>query len=212
MKNNHGFTLIELLAVITIIAFLGVIVGTSVTSTIQGVRKDTSKTQEKNILSAAKNWGAENIYSLPSDGDSIVVSLHNLMAGGYITGDKENQITDMETGQTISKLKTLITITNQGGDYTYSLKKVYGKDSLSLNAPIVILKGKEKEEVTGTYSDPGVIAYNNVGNEITAVQKKIQDKNGVVIGSISGPGTYTITYTVTDSGQSTSIIRTVVVK
>lgn len=212
LKNKSGFTLIELLAVITIIAFLGVIVGNSITSSIQDVRKESSDTQQKNIISAAKNWGAENIYSLPSNGGSIVLSLHDLMAEGYISGDKENQIVDTSKGQPFSKLRTIVTITNQDGAYKYSLKVEHGKDNINLNAPIVILKGQKEETVTGSYTDPGVLAYNNKGAEITNIQKKIQDHNGVVVGSITGRGTYTITYTATDSNGSTSITRKVIVK
>lgn len=212
MKKRTGFTLVELLAVIAILGFLGVVVGASITSSIQNVRKETSDTLQKNIIAAAKNWGAENIYSLPKEGDTITISLHDLMAGGYISGDKENQIVDTKTSNTLSKIGTVVTITNNHGAYEYQLTVAYGKDNLNLNAPVVILKGNTKMTVTGAFEDPGVLAYDNKGNEITNIQTKIEDQNGIVVSSITSIGTYTITYTVSDSNGTTTIKRTVIVK
>lgn len=210
--RKDGFTLVELLAVIVILSFLGIMVGTSITESIQGVRNETAETQQKNIISAARNWGAENIYLLPTEGNSIVLSLHNLMSGGYIPGDKNNQLIDTKTHNTFSKLETLVTITNNKGAYDYNLTVVYGKDNVNLTAPIVMLKGESNMTVTGTFDDPGIIAFDKSGNELTEVTKKIQDENGAIISSISGIGTYTITYTVTDVNGTTSIKRTVVIK
>lgn len=212
MKKKQGFTLIELLAVISILAFLGIIVGTSITEEIQKVRKNTSETQQKNIITAARNWAAENIYALPKEGDSIVISLHDLMSGGYIAGDNENQIIDTKTNQPFSKLRTLVTIQNKNGGYHYTIVTSYGKDQLNLNAPVLILKGKAEMEITGNFVDPGVIAYDQNGNEITEIETKIEDQNGVIVTEITQSGTYTITYMVTSSGQTTSIKRMVVVK
>ncbi len=212
MKDKKGFTLIELLAVICVISFLGIIVGTSITAAIQNVRKETSETQQKNIISAARNWAAENIYALPKEGESIVVSLHDLMNGGYISGDKDNQLMDTKTNQPFSKVGTLITIKNEKGAYRYTLSIAYGKDNINLSAPVVILKGEAEMTVSGTFVDPGVVAYDQQGNEITEIETKIEDQNGVVVTTINNPGTYTITYTATSKDQSTTIKRTVVVK
>lgn len=212
MKENKGFTLIELLAVISILAFLGVIVGISITAAIQNVRKDTSETQQKNIVTAARNWAAENMYALPKEGESIVVSLHDLMSGGYITGDKDNQVIDTKKNQPFSKLGTTVTIRNNSGAYEYTLSTAYGKDNLNLNAPTLILKGESEMTVRGTFQDPGVVAYDQKGNEITEIETKMEDENGGVVTELTMPGTYTITYTASSGNQTTTIKRTVVVK
>ena len=64
--------------------------------------------------------------------------------------------------------------------------------------------------INGDFTDPGVYAYNYNGEELGSVTKKIVDQNGVVVTSITTSGTYTITYTVTDSNGTSSISRTVV--
>ena len=207
---KRGFTLVELLVVITILGLLGLVIGYSVTEAIFGVRNDTSETLKKNIIAASKNWAAENIYLLPDVGDSIVLTLHDLMIGGYMEGDDDNQIKDTKNSEYISKLKTLITIKNNNGDYEYSLELKYGKDNVNLKAPAIILLGEKKMTITGTFTDPGVYAYNYDGEELGSVTKKIVDQNGVTVSSITTSGIYTITYTVTDSNGTSSISRTVV--
>lgn len=209
---KKGFTLVELLATITILGLLGLIVGMGITSAIQGTRKDSAKTQKKNIIASARNWAADNIYTLPEEGNSIVISLHDLLAEGFMEGDEDNQVVDAGNSETLSKLNTTVTIYNNNGDYEYTLDIQYGKDNVNLRAPVVILNGESKMEVTGTFNDPGVYAYNYKGDELGSVTKQIQDQNGAIVSSITTSGTYTVTYTVTDENGSTSIKRTVVVK
>ena len=91
---KKGFTLVELLATITILGLLGLIVGMGITSAIQGTRKDSAETQKKNIIASARNWAADNIYTLPEEGNSIVISLHDLLAEGFMEGDEDNQVVD----------------------------------------------------------------------------------------------------------------------
>lgn len=209
---KKGFTLVELLAVITILGLLGLIVGLSITSSIRGVRKETSETQKNNILTAAKNWAADNIYILPDVGDSMVVSLHDLIAEGFMEADKDNQISDVENGKMLSKLRTTVTITNNNGDYEYTLDIKYGEDDVNIKAPVIVLNGSSNMTVNGTFNDPGVYAYDSEGNELGSITTRIEDQNGAVITAITTKGTYTITYTVTDVNGSSWIKRTVVVK
>ena len=207
---KRGFTLVELLVVISILGLLGLIIGFTVTEVISGVRNDTSETLQKNIITASRNWAAENIYLLPEVGDSIVLTLHDLMIGGFMEGDDDNQIRDTKNSKYLSKLNTLITIKNNDGDYEYSLDLKYGEDNVNLKAPAIILLGEKKMTINGDFTDPGVYAYNYNGEELGSVTKKIVDQNGVVVTSITTSGTYTITYTVTDSNGTSSISRTVV--
>ena len=209
---KKGFTLAELLAVITILGLLGLIVGLSITSSIQGVRKETSKRWPNNIFTAVNSLHPDNIYILPDVGDSMVVSLHDLIAEGFMEADKDNQISDVENGKMLSKLSTTVTITNNNGDYEYTLDIKYGEDNVNIKAPVIVLNGSSNMTVNGTFNDPGVYAYNSEGNELGSITTRIEDQNGAVISAITTKGTYTITYTVTDVNGSSWIKRTVVVK
>ena len=116
MKKN-GFTLAELLGVIVILGLLAVIVIPVVTETLNGYRVRICETQVKNVIEAARAWGAEeeNIVKLPqSDTDVRTISLADLQEAGYIDKDIKNPLNTNEY------LEMDITITKQGYRYKYT--------------------------------------------------------------------------------------------
>lgn len=115
MKKS-GFTLAELLGVIVILGLLAVIVIPVVTETLNGYRTRICETQVKNVIEAARVWGAEeeNIMKLPADDtESRTITLSDLQEGGYIEKDIKNPLDKSES------LEMTITITRKGYKYYY---------------------------------------------------------------------------------------------
>ncbi len=121
--NEKGLTLVELMAVISILAVVALIVTPNILGSIKKYRNKMYDTQVNNILSAAKNWAADEIdkkhclvcipesnsglteeYCLENggegcketdvDGRILVVYLAELMDDGYLKEDLENPKTD----------------------------------------------------------------------------------------------------------------------
>lgn len=95
-----GFTLVELLAVIVIIAIISLVTVPTVSNSLQKYKTKVCETQINQIVSAAKSWGADHIYLLPSeictegndDKCKIEVTLSELTKQGYIE-DVKNPMT-----------------------------------------------------------------------------------------------------------------------
>ena len=135
MKNN-GFTLTELLAVITILAIIALITVPNVVGNVNNYRDKLNDTQLKNIESAAKIWGSDNLYILPDDSDSnntcyynnidsceehyktLIVDLQTLQNGGYISSEIKSIITKQDVGN------LEISITKNGNKLDYKILNV----------------------------------------------------------------------------------------
>lgn len=84
---KKGFTLVELLTVIVIIGLIGMIAYPVIINILNDSNSKAYDAQIRLVEKAAKQWGVENVVSLPSNcGESKDVSLSNLISGGYING------------------------------------------------------------------------------------------------------------------------------
>lgn len=216
MKFNKGFTLIELLSVIIIIGVIGLIAIPTVNKAIKDAREELYKIQINNIELGAKSWAAENVLNLPEgDGELITLTLGQLKVAGHIQLDLRNPKTkklfanDME-----------VTITKHINNYIYDVLEDTGtttgsEDDLDLTLPTIILKGNTLEyaEIAGTYTEPGVIARNSAGVEITTVLTQVKSNN-VIVPAVDPTrfGQYKITYSVEEAGKKASVIRTVTIR
>ena len=111
MKKS-GFTLVELLAVIIVISIITLITTINVFKYINSSKNEISKADSSSIISAAKNWSADNYNLLPmKDSDEqYILPVTNLIDEGYLTEDAQKY----ESFHVIIEYKD-----NQ---YTYSLK------------------------------------------------------------------------------------------
>lgn len=143
MKKN-AFTLIELMAVIVILATLALIVIPAVDRSIKRSNEKAYKVQVSNIEAAAQNWMADalsgkvegyvisslpckNTYvdgsctdgliRLPDSGESITITLQDLIDGKYIEKDVKNP----KNGNTNFPSTTRIIIKNDNEAYTYNV-------------------------------------------------------------------------------------------
>lgn len=150
---RKGFTLIELLGVIIIISLLLLIIVPIVTSNIKEGKDTALQTQEENVLIAGRNWASDNKDRLPlNDGDSIKVTLKELLEGGYI----ESGLVNPKTGDSLDYENAWVTITKKGNTYTYEYSfPSSSKDEYTLTYNYSENGGSSstKESVTVKYGD-----------------------------------------------------------
>ena len=96
--NKKAFTLIELLGVLTLLAIIALIAVTSVTRIIETSKNNISESQKKLIISAAKNYVANDPFNAPS-----CVNVTTLKDQGYIDdGSLSGSVTINENKYTYS--------------------------------------------------------------------------------------------------------------
>lgn len=116
MKKTHGFTLVELLGVITLLGVIAVLIIPVIDKTVKEGKEEMYQQQLNTILLAAKNWGTDNLFVLPDDGGTMVITLKDLKKDGYV--DKE--IKNPKTGELISDSLS-IRITGVNGRHEYEI-------------------------------------------------------------------------------------------
>lgn len=115
---KKGFTLAELIAVIVILALISLITVPIVSKMLKTNKKSLCNTQLNEILTAARSYGSENIFRLPDkSGDTLTITLGDLINGGYIDGD----ITNPVSKETFDPDAVEITITKNNKKYEYEL-------------------------------------------------------------------------------------------
>ena len=124
---KKGFTLAELLGVIIILALLSMIAVPAITTSLNKQKKSLCTTQISYMISAAKNWGADHLLQLPDEGETLTISLSELIKQGYIQGDKDAtteedklKIINPNTKDYFEPDPTII-ITKTGKNYTYTI-------------------------------------------------------------------------------------------
>lgn len=144
--NSRGLTLVELMAVISILAVIALIVTPNILGSIRKSRQGLYDTQLDNIISAAKNWAADEIerkhclICVPDAGSTVTeteclknggegcseasaasgktlsVYLSEMQDNGYIKEDLENPKTDQPFSRCVE-----IEITRTTNDFLYKV-------------------------------------------------------------------------------------------
>lgn len=115
---KKGFTLAELIGVIVVLALISLVAIPAVSSILNDNKKKLCETQLENILTAAKSYGADNIFTLPeNNGDTLEVTLQQLVDAGYIKGDIDNPMTK----EKFDLDDTIVVITKNNKKYDYAL-------------------------------------------------------------------------------------------
>ncbi|MBR1376618.1 MAG: type II secretion system protein [Bacilli bacterium] len=117
MRNNKGFTLIELLAVLTVLAII-LILGTG--TVIKITKENRQKLYDEQInsyIDSIRMWGYDHISELPDEGESLKITLGELIEGNYAKRGVKNPLT-----KEVFSTDLYFCINNTNNKYTYELE------------------------------------------------------------------------------------------
>lgn len=118
MKQKNAFTMVELLGVITLLGLIALLVIPVIDKTLKEGKEEMYQQQLNTILAAAKNWGTDNLFSLPDDGETLTITLGELKSAGYV----DKNIKNPKTGDPMSDSLT-VKITGVGQRHEYEILK-----------------------------------------------------------------------------------------
>lgn len=139
MKNNKGFTLIELMAVIIILAIIGLIVFPSAIESINNSKEKLYKEQVKRILDAADSWASSHDNILPSNDESIYITIETLQKAGLL---KKDDVKNPLSGQENMSQKIVIYFDNEYNQYVSGYCDETYSDKYYTTGEFTIIKGK----------------------------------------------------------------------
>lgn len=208
--NTKAYTLVEVIAVIVILSLLILVAVPSVSKVIRDSKNKAYINQIKEIESATKAWGILNADNIPSEeNETIIISLLQLKLANLIAFDLKNPMTGDLFADDMQ-----ISITKKGMNLFYEVLEESGttNEILNPNAPQLILNGgiNQSIEIRETYNELGAVA--KTGNDILLpVSIVIKDKNDVIVNSVNtnSLNKYTIIYSTTNNGLTSSIKRVV---
>lgn len=98
MKNKKGFTLVELIALLGVIAIMLLLAAPSLVNQIETTRESNYKNFVSDLCLAAESYlnhsDVEGSTDLEAKGDSIEISVEDLIASGYVKNNLTNPKTD----------------------------------------------------------------------------------------------------------------------
>ena len=116
--KKQGFTLVEILAVITLLGIMALLIIPAIEGIIRGTEEDAYNTQIESMKLSLKNWGAENVFKLPSnDGEFVEVTLGDLKLAGYVPVEFKDPRDDKCFSNSI-----ILRITREKNNYDYSIQ------------------------------------------------------------------------------------------
>ena len=210
---KKGFTLIELMAILVLLSIIALITTPIVFSDLKESKSTIYNAQIKQIEKGAQEWAAKNSRDLPSENESINLTLGGLINEGYVDKD----IVD-PTNKNPFPNCMYIEITNKNNNYHYKVLDDKLPEGCSSNNDVfasnIILKGNYHMKIkqNDPFIDPGVkiksISNNTFDNLETKYYKKINN-NYVIVDKIltNELAKYKIVYTLTSNGTTDELIR-----
>ena len=114
--KSRGFTLVELLAVIAVLAIIALVTTPNIINLLNTSKENLSKTQEQQILKAARLYGNKNIIltdgNEPSEKE---ITIEQLINYGYL----DDSVYDINTNKQINCYKIMVEW--DGKKFNYSL-------------------------------------------------------------------------------------------
>ncbi len=127
---KKGFTLAELLGVIIVLALISMIAIPAITTSLNKHKKNLCDTQISYMITAARNWGADHLLQLPDEGETLTITLSELIKQGYMQGDSKAsteedklKVINPNTSEYFAPDPTII-ITKSGKNYLYTMDGV----------------------------------------------------------------------------------------
>lgn len=117
MKKN-AFTLIELLAVILILGMIVVIITPTFIDTINRTKERLNDNQKEQVISAARNWGMQNLSLDPNAKNTKYVTVQTLQNGGFLEDKSVKNLIDKKA----LNVNTIICIRYKNNQYEYTFE------------------------------------------------------------------------------------------
>lgn len=205
MKNNRGFTLIELLGVVIILGVIALVITPAIDKIIKKSQEKLYKIQKSSLISSVNNWVSNN-KELFINGNTIIITLQDLKEENYIASDIKNPKTDICLSNAMQ-----FKIEKTGKRYSYSIvgdELIDGSSSdceISKKNISIYLLGDNPYtiEINGDYVLPGIVATDELGNDITM---NASSTNNIDISSI---GSYQVNYIVEKDGIIATKVRNI---
>lgn len=176
-SKNKGFSLVELLAAIVIMGLLSTVAIVSVNYFLQKAERDYYKTQEDEIIMAAKSYTQDNRNSLPKRvGMKTEITLDTLQKKKYI-GD----VVDRHKNSCNSQTTVVKIFRYDKNNYSYSVYldcKTYQSDKKSYDGQIgdIAIEFKTGESLLPNDATNLDVGYNTINSKVT-----IPTDNGKIV-------------------------------
>lgn len=213
---RKGFTLIELLGIIIVLGILSIITVPLVADTIQNSKEKAYNLQIDQVKTATKDFMIKNLSISEMENNSFTIYIGELKHAGLLPIEFINS----KTNKSISN-QSRVTVTKVNNNYSYEIELIDLEENSTQNenSPIITLNGNYIEYVeldanaNESYTDLGVTAKTVDGITIDTIDVQIKLNNEVETSiSKQAIATYKVIYTATDNGNTSTSVRTVIVR
>lgn len=88
--NNKGYSALEILAIIVIVGMFSLLATTKISHAFSDNPDNLYKSEQKLILSIAKNYGMDHIEEIKEHKNSRTISIDDLVVKGYLNASNDS--------------------------------------------------------------------------------------------------------------------------